>query len=304
MIQRKSRVKKTWKRSGDIHIKSLKNPFFKAKKSFFSMIPYSFLSFILFIFNFTLISYFLLYGPFFKIRHIEVYGVDFELTQNIREIIGNQLRTYRFLIIPQDTKFSFDKKNATLKIMDLFTYQNLYIDLQDDRILIMVQEKEGALKWAHKNQTYLLSQNGIILRALPEYKPTHELINEKENKVMYSLLLEKDQKPLLYDLSEQTIKVGDELVNESFIETILFLYTYFEEEIGMPIGSVEMLTSRANSIRLNLSKNWYVIMSLGTQEEIKKSILRLKTLLREKLKNDTVYLQYIDLRAGEKIFYK
>lgn len=300
-----SRTKKTWKRRRDVHTKSLKNPFFKKKQPLASKIPWGKMSVFLFCFDLIFLVYFFVYSPYFKINSFEVFGTDIDITESIRGILHKQLNSHRFLLFPQDSIWLFNKKEAQDHIASLLSYETITIDIHNKILTVVIKQRDGALKWVVNNNIYLLDENGVALRLLEDqHIPIESSLPETPARYTTSMILERDSEVLIYDNSNTDVVIGNNIVDKDYVDKILFLNKTFSAVIEEPVSSFENLHLQTGQVKLNTTSGWYILMNLGTTDDIERDILRLEVLLHDKFKEDVTRLEYVDLRNGDKIFYK
>lgn len=299
-----SRTKKTWKRRRDVHKKNLNNPFFKKKAHVAQVIPWRGITFVIICIDIILVAYFLLYSPYFKISNIEVYGVNIEVTEKIRQALHEQLSTSKFGVLPQDSIWLFNEDDAITSISELLSYQTISVQVQKKSLVIIVEELQGAIKWANNSGTNLIGEDGIVIRKLENFEPQVEKVEGKEDIYVTSLIIERDKQPLVYDTSHTHVEIGDTIISPEMLRRILYLSQEFEKEIKIPVTSFELITPQSSQIRINTAQGWHVLVTLGDSDYLSRSILRLQVVLVEKFKEDYSRLQYVDLRNGDKIFYR
>ncbi len=105
--------------------------------------------------------------------------------------------------------------------------------------------------------------------------------------------------PVVY--SAKQVKVGDEVITPSVIQ-------FFEEakkssvEVRANLLSLTLSTSTPSDVRLNFSEGWYAIVNMSQSAGEWLDVL--KTVLDKDIGDKRNQLEYIDLRFGNKVFYK
>jgi len=301
---RRQRQAKTWKRRRDYHSKEYRNPFRQKKQSMLAHLPFRLFIFMFLMYDLVLVGYFLLFSPFFQITTIEVHGVDIVLTQQIRQRMSEQIKSRRWFILPQRSQFIFNISQARDHIHDLLSYQNLSVVKDGKKLVIEIHQQEGAVQWGNAQGIFLVGTDGVVLR---RYDDFHQVANETEEgnySFRASVLLDDTQYPLVYDRSETPVEISKRLVPQDFLDKLVFLEREFMQHVGVDITSIEIPFLNAPFAKVYVSEGWQVLFPLEESDQTIKNLLRLKVVLVEKFKEDRRRLQYIDVRTGEKIFYR
>lgn len=293
-----------WKRRGDVHSKSYKNPFFQKKVQIFSYFPLRFFIFLLLGINVFLLTHLFFYAHYFKIHEVDVKGVELEMIEIIREKAFEQLASSRWYIFPQKNQFIFDEDKLRETILDLVSYQDIKVEVDKNMLVISLSEEEGILNWSHSSGTYVVNDQGIVLYRVEEFEPKIEYLEEGANKFLISFIIGRDNNPLVYDNTQQKIEIGSAVATSDYISQLLYMDGYFKQQIETTIVSYEIYTTVSSHVKINTYQGWYALINNESNEQIQNDILRLRLLLEEKFKDDRLRAEYVDLRNGEKVFYK
>lgn len=102
------------------------------------------------------------------------------------------------------------------------------------------------------------------------------------------------------DLSE--VKIGSQALDPLLMERIIFLEQGTERVIGSRVLRYELSSKLPREIRVLTSEGFKIYFNRDDDFE---NVFRvLKTVLEEEIKEKQAQLEYIDLRLGNKVFYK
>lgn len=224
------------------------------------------------------------YAPHFKIKHININGLETIKEQGIKDLINSQLSKRRFFIFQQSNFWTFNKGLAVKTLNAKFGLRQLAIDKKFPNTLsISLRERVSALVWSANNKYYNLDLGGVAVS---------EIAFEKVN----------PRFPLIYDQNNQEVKTGQLVLSEATAAAVASIHDGISAKTPIKIGFFKMVGPKAQEIKVLTSDGWQIYFDVSG--DIDKQINNLALTLQEKIKDNTMNLEYIDLRFGERVYYK
>lgn len=251
--------------------------------------------------------YFLFYSSVFRITSVEVNGAKTIKSEDITSIAEAQLKENRFLIFPEDNYFTFDKVLLAKRIRQQFVLEKLDISKSFPHgINIELEEKTSVATWVTNNKYYFLDAKGIAVKESPyNFFDAGGKSVVKKGEAEISLASNprdiSEGLPLVYDENNREVKLGETVVDESIIVLTLNLSGYLPKE-GIEVQSFTVSEEKNRTLKVKTEEGWQIyfnyIADLNTQ------LNNLKTVLAEKIGSARKNLQYIDLRFGNRVYFK
>lgn len=249
---------------------------------------------------FTISLFFFNNGSYFKIKNIMVKGNETISQSEIIDLIGQQLRQKRFLIFSQDNIFFFSSRQAKKIMNDVYSFEYLKIKKRFfNSIIVEVKEKTPAVVWVLGSKKYYLDSAGMVTKELV----TNNLIIEpgKEGTEVVRVGATKENYPLVYDESNQKLTVGQEAVDKNFINFISQLEEILKNNVDFEVLHYITPNPLSEQLTMVTTEGWQA--HFKTTDSAQAQINRLLLILQQKV-GERANLQYIDLRFGDKVFYK
>ncbi|HBT92495.1 MAG TPA: hypothetical protein DEA87_03430 [Candidatus Veblenbacteria bacterium] len=229
----------------------------------------------------------IVYSPLFTIKNVVINNVGFKPTEErLKEIVAGVMSTRLWLVFPQSNLILFNPGHAREVLATEFYIEDvkfvrhwpnvLKIDVANNVIVAILKTDQG---------DFLLDRRGVLVQ---------QLSSATDNDRSLPLLLEKDSP--VRNLGDQTIK--PELV--TFIDD---LYDNWRQLLPELLPQYILLDPTAlPTLQLNMPEGWYV--NVTGESDAKPQIASLKRLLEERIKDDRAKLQYIDVRFGNRLYFK
>ncbi|MFN3301708.1 MAG: cell division protein FtsQ/DivIB [Patescibacteria group bacterium] len=250
---------------------AIRNYYEKKDQKLFSLVLFLLLLFLL-------IIYLIFFTPIFKIKTISFEIKDNQMVKiNENELRNeiNKILSQNFYFFPLDNIFFFPKKK-----IKMFLSQDQRIENFEIKIIFPQKIKIKISTWlpqaifVQSSDYFLLNKNGQIIKKIPKNE-----VGEIDLPIIYNKTEKKDL-PFL-----SIFNFLERLVNSDFsiIEVRIF------EDKG--VLNYQAITS----------EGWQIYFT--PEEDINSQINNLFLILREKI-SDRSQLDYIDLRFGNRLFYK
>ena len=146
--------------------------------------------------------YLAVYSDLFKIKVIEIKGTDLIDPAAIRQIVNEQINSWRWFLLPQNNLLLLSQKRITRAVNAKYRLEKIEIHRGWQKLKIEVKEKVNYLIVIDKSKSFFTDEQGLIVR---EITPA-EMAD-------YSAKL-----PLLN--TDQEIKVGDQVVKKEIEECV------------------------------------------------------------------------------------
>jgi len=258
----------------DYQIKRFINPYLDKKPRKFNTKLY--LQLILAIF----LIYVVFYSDLFKIKNINISGLDIISEGEIKPLIQQKLSGWRFMIMPADNMLFMDKDGITRDINAKFRLKQLSVKRAWRALKINLQE-DVSYVIIYNQKFYFADGDGIIKREIPEDQKSSYL----------------NRFPIL-NVSQPEINIGDHIISKEIIGYVLDLDKQLKA-VGLYPKGYE--SGGPDQVNLVAREGWKAYFD--TKSDIKTSIDNLQLILKEKVP-DKNKLEYIDLRFGNKVFMK
>lgn len=213
--------------------------------------------------------YFFLFSQYFEIRNIMVSGSKTISDESIKEVFTKYQKQ-------QNNIFLFPSKNIELELLEKYPIFSQIIITKGipDSIKVEIQERSGIVVLKSDNRLFLIDMQGIVF--------------EEIDQVEDMPIIERDE----------NLELGDKVFTIELVEFILQLVDNFSAYTYMKIEKIEILDT-VFELNLWTSKDYKVVFD--TTKNVQDQLDTLAKVLPE-VKGKKI--EYIDLRLGEKVFYK
>ena len=229
----------------------------------------------------VIFSYTLFWSPYFKIHSVEVYGLNNIQPENINQLI-DQFRSERKLLLFSNNNFwIFNKNNLREKVYNHYYFEKFDIKKKwPNRVVIDLQEKESVINWLSNNICYNLDLTGLVIGFCEE---SGGLLRIK-------------------DVADISLEVGEKAIEPEDLDYIIQL----RQQISMVLeGKLTILNIEKESASLNIITEEGTEIKVNQNLTIIEQVARLHTLIEQvEVRDNLANIAYIDLRFGEKVYYK
>lgn len=221
---------------------------------------------------------------FFHVKNIEVNGGGRINTDEVRRIALQQRDHKKWLILPQNYLFFYDKSELDRELHRKYAFDNLQITKKlPNTVVLDYQEKSYALVWQENGNYQYADHTGLIL--------------EDAN------LLEIGERdyPIIENVSQSRVMGASILSEPAYINAVLKLFQDFKNYEDMQIERF-LYEGPGNTIKLKLVDGPLVFFNLS--EDLDKQVNKLLVIKNEKIKDDFSSKEYIDVRYGDAVYYR
>ncbi len=224
----------------------------------------------------------LFFSTLFTIKYIEIRGANLSPSLDIEAKVYAQTEEKRALFLQQNRLFVFSSEDLKTKLINDYSLQTLkVIKKLPSTLIIELQEKQAAAVWLEAEQYYLLDADAkIISSSTPEEIGVPIIRNNGVPKII-----------------ERKVDI-----DSSVISTASQIFINFPSRFSWISVKELAVTNDARTLILASAKG--PMIYFNTSESVEPQLIRLDTLLQGELRTRFEKLDYIDLRFGDKLYYK
>lgn len=226
--------------------------------------------------------YVLFFSPFFQVKNLEINGLEKVHRENLEVIVNDyQSGSRRFFIFSKTNFWFIDKKDLVNKIEDHYAFEELSVKKRfPNKLVINLKEKAPAINWMVGNMCYHLDLSGMAI----EYCENGE-----------GLITIRDQ-------VSESVEIGQSVVEAEVLD---YIVTLDGQAKNILKDQYSPLFYEKNQEALIVKMETGPEIRFNCNIEVGEQVSRLDLLLKESSVKDAYEsLNYIDLRFGEKVYYK
>lgn len=228
--------------------------------------------------------------PYLQVNKIEIIGNNFIVESDLIEKVREKLNGKYLWLFPKANIFLIPKDEILAELPEEFKrIKKIIIDKKYfDTLVIKLEERDNPVLFCKKEDCAYSDENGFVFEKAPYFSGA----------VFLKLI---DQRNSDDDENEKTIEkyLGLNLMAENEFDKIL----EFVKLMGKTAGGVsEVILKKENIYEFYTQEGWKII--LNDKNEPKSAYLNLVTALESNVKDKRTKLDYIDLRLGNKVYFK
>jgi len=206
-------------------------------------------------------------------------------TEEIKELAWQQTKRRRFLFGSQENLILFNKNKLIKTLSEQCCFDDLVVEKNlPDTLVIKFKEKTYSAIWYEQDKYYYIDAKGNIIT---ETNPLE--INQKNY-------------PLIENVGENKILNKKIEGQEENINYIILLFNEFKK--GHHGFEIERFIIDKEIDTVKMAINHGPEVYFNTSASIDKQVTKLLILINEKLKDDFSNKTYIDLRYGDRVYYR
>ncbi len=267
-----------------------------------------------------LILWFFLYHSFFKISKIHISGLDRIEETEIKEAVRGVLNYKKFFIFPGDSYVMTNLGDIKGLLLEKYPIKNLKVEKNfPNKINIVLEEKISTIIYDNGTKYSYLSPAGNIIEILEnvterEWFETFDLVTttladgtireEKINLVRYHepssnrIRTKFGTYPILYDSRNKEVDINTKMVPDYYALGTIDWFNFLELRSEIDLDYIESSGDRGEAT-LYLVDGRHLKINL---RETSGQIEEMQYILQKGL--DTDFLEYVDLRFKDKIYWK
>lgn len=230
--------------------------------------------------------------PYFQVEKIEISGNILISGDNLTNGIKTKLEGRYFGLFPKTNIFLIPKEEIlTVLPQEIKRIKNITIDKEYFGVVaVKIEERSNAALFCEKENCAYVDENGFVFEKAPYFSGAVflKLIDQKS--------LDKTPTRPAGGVEEY---IGSNLIEDSEFKKILE-FAGLASEIGN--GIAEIVLKKENIYEFYTQEGWKII--LNDKNKPQSAYLNLVTALESNIKDKRTNLDYIDLRLGNKIYFK
>jgi cell division septal protein FtsQ len=235
-------------------------------------------------------AYILFFSPFLEIKKISLEGVAELEYEDVYNKVSESFSGKYFYFIPKNNLILISRNRMRKELSDSFKkISKVEIEkIFPDGIAVKIVERKALLVWCSAGPCYIIDENGYA----------YTWTDFESDEVKQNNLLN------IVDNSGKPVAIGEKVLDEEYMEFVMALEDKLNGETGIKINNKYHVGSRiAEEVRVRVEEGWEIFFS--TSLPMENSIQTFKTFLEKEMTNkDKSKLEYIDLRAENKVYYK
>lgn len=254
---------------------------------------------------FILLGYFLFFSSFFTINKIAVTGNKNILAPTITDTVQQTLNKKKYFILPRTNIFILDIQDVVKVLNGQFLLDNIKVEKKYPfELSIAIKEKISrfvlGIEYSEDVKTTTTSTSVILRKYVKSY------LVDRDGLITGNFIDSADAAadyPRVVDTNSRAINIGDYVLDKQKIEQILYLYDKINQKTELAVKELQIDSSIPEQTVVVADKRGFTV-KFELNDKIDRQIQSLTLLWSSKLKNAINNLEYIDLRFGEKIYYK
>lgn len=243
--------------------------------------------------------YYLSYSDIFQIQKTDIRGNDNIKKDDIENIILAQMKKSRFIFFPQKNIFFLNKKEIGDIMFNKFALDEFDIKKKlFHNLQITLKEKKPFIVWIENKKSYYVDEKGIAISQVEQFDAKKE--NFKDYNILRHNIIYKNLPIIQNIINEKNYATNEIIINNDLLLKLKRLLQSINNIVKININFFE-INGNEKYITINTAEGWKIYFSL--EDDIDSQIKKLELILDNKSKVGKI-IDYIDLRYGDKIFYK
>ncbi len=247
----------------------------------------------------------------FAITDITITGTASISSQDIENIVRTYLDERTLLFFQRENRFLFDEEVLQERLRNSYVFEQLELLQKGKGISITVQEKATPFLWETANTLLLLAEDGSVVRSLTEEETTRlqNAWNGREVLIIDPATTGGIESPPpdpfaalphLVDAEAKPLRPGDSALSQ---ETSKNIRAFLERLNALGIMFVEMRIDKevGSWIEGETMEGFSILFDPALDIQVQAN--NLETLLSQTI-SDRTRLEYVDVRFGERVYYK
>lgn len=259
---------------------------------------------------------FLFFSPYFRIENINFGNTNKELQQKIELLLRAEFEKRKFILFSRQNYFVFDTNSLSNQLNATFLLNELEIKKNfPNTLFIKAKEKSDVLALLTNNNAFFVDTKGLVVDLVPENFKIYSVDTEASatttidgmpvNPAKIELFDEIMRKMPVVSITDiKEVNIRDEALSEDFVTLILKVYQNLLNKLGVlpQLFNIENFKDEESKMTVTTKDGWEIYFS--TNEPIDSQLENLKVILIEQVGEDRELLNYVDLRFGDKVYFK
>lgn len=308
---RKEYKKRRKNHKRDWHRSEFNNPFFIKSRAINLK---SYLFFLLFSAIIAASCYFFLIFGYWKINSIVIETQNQTYHDRIQKIVDDALNSRVLKVFNGANYFLFNSENVKTKIENELLVENLEIQKKmPNKIIVNFNEIKPSYVWIQGGKFYNVDENGLVLDEIISVQQNIDNSDEHTNigdenefnlEKIKKFLQNSDANlklAIIYNESGANIKSREFVKDKNVFQMVNDLNVKITQKAGINIVLYKINTDNFKKIEVITESGWKIFFNPGT--DLVQQYENLYSLMQKTFK-EIKPSEYIDLRYGNKVYYK
>lgn len=231
---------------------------------------------------------FFLGHEWFTIRNVEVRGVEYIPAHELESIVSDYTSESALLFFLRSNRFLFSSDSLAQALKNQFALTEVSIGLQEGIIFIELKERTSNLFWKTQDRLFVVDLEGIVVREITD--PEDSILQQPNLKEL----------PIFVDANDVMVSIGSPVLTPDEIENAFKFFTSLEDE-GIAYTYIELDRLAGKWVQLMTQTGYRILFDLTGN--IDEQVHNLTVVLQDQVEDQTT-LEYIDLRFGDRVYFK
>ncbi len=250
--------------------------------------------------------WFAAFSPAFRVTDIRIHGTQNLSEWEVRDAVRETLARRRWLLLPQSSLLVLSEADVIAGLNERYVLESLEvtkkpphtleIDLKERVSSILLQMPDGSQVMTGLDGTVTrIYAPSEALDAVPKLGPDKGEAASRAKPPAYAVL---------YDDRAETFALRASAIRPEVIAMATALPKAFESVLGpaMALTQIHLDGAASQSLRIVTSEGWAVY--LNASGDLRNQLNDAQAVLKAKIGDNRKNLEYIDVRFGEKVFFK
>jgi len=232
----------------------------------------------------VILAYILFFSPYLKINHINAQGTEKVKSSDLTAAASDCLQGRFFKIFPKNNFFLVSGSIIENSLKEMFKdAKNIAVVKKfPASMTISASDRQKILVYCSLEKCFWVDEEGVIFEEAPEIYGGKNIT--------------------LKDNSGRQVSLGDKVLEDNFILFLQNAGPVVSGKNNLNIVNYEISAYPTATISAITSDGWKIIFDLGAGLESQADTLQ--AVLDEKIKDQRSQLDYVDLRARNRVYYK
>lgn len=230
------------------------------------------------------IIYVILFLPFWKIKKVEANGTEKVSSAELISAVGEYLGGFKLAKILKGNYLFFSEKKLAEYLKGNFPgLKEISVNKKlPPGLIVKARDRQKVMVYCGREQCFFLDEDGIAFESAPE---------------IYGGL-----NVVLKDNSGRETQPGNKMIEVSLINFMLKAQKVIINDLNMSLVNFEIGNYPTSDVNVEMPEGWKIM--LDSKLSLQEQISALKKVLDDKIKDQRNRLEYIDLRIGNRVYYK